>query len=293
MKWVKRIVIAIVGFISIIVFSAYIYVTQVRSIKLSDAVPPIDQNREAKLLTAFFGLDELPLQSLLLYYKAPSKNGMPLVFSQELDPATINSSDFEVTTKDGMKHKVEFVTLRPAEEEFELRTLLFIGDYGTHPENPPVMVKVVDDLLSRSGQNYKGQVIPVIPLPDGPTISFAEHFIIDDDYPYVESGQGCDCPKDETSMVVRTVWAGGVRALNGKELGDAELSAFTVHMVKDQDTIEVTPFKLADLGDNDNNIDLCLKEMGIPFLVEAEANIAIDPRDDPNPYTECLVVSRW
>ncbi|WP_198659435.1 hypothetical protein [Winogradskyella aurantiaca] len=293
MKWVKRIAIAIVGFISIIVFSAYIYVTQVRSIKLSDTVPPIDQNREAKALTAFFGLDELPMQSLLLYYKAPGKNGMPLVFSQELDPATINSSDFEVTTKDGMKHKVEFVTLRPAEEEFELRTLLFIGEYGIHPENPPVIVKVVDDLFSRSGQNYKGQVIPVIPLPDGPTISYAEHFIIDDDYPYVESGRGCDCPKDETSIVVRTVWAGGVRALNGKELGDPELSAFTVHMVKDQDTIEVTPFKLADLGDNDNNIDLCLKEMGIPISVVAAANIAIDPRNDPNPSTKSRVFSRW
>lgn len=293
MKWVKRIVIAIACIISIVVFSAYIYVTQVRSIKLSDAVPSIDQNREAKVLTAFFGLDKLPLQSFLLYYKAYGKNGMPLVFSQELDPSTINTSDFEITTKDGIKHKVEFVTLRPAEEEFELRTLLFIGEYGTHPENPPILVKVVGDLFSRSGHNYKGQSVPVIPLPAGPTISYAEHFIIDDDYPYVESGRGCDCPKEETSLVVRTVWAGGVRALNGTELGDAELEAFTVHMVKDQDTIEVTPFKLADLGDNDNNIDLCLKESGIPILVEAEANIAIDPRDDPNPSTKSRVFSRW
>lgn len=293
MKWVKRILIAIAGIISIVVFSTYIYVTQVRSIKLSNTIPPINQKREAKALTAFFGLDVLPLQSILLYYKAYGKNGMPLVFSQELDPATINSKDFEVTTKDGTKHKVEFVTLRPAEEEFELRTLLFIGDYGTHPENPPVKVEIVDDLFSRSGQNYKGQNVPVIPLPYGPTISYAEHFIIDEDYPYVESGRGCDCPKEETSMVVRAVWAGGVRALNGKELGDAELEAFTVHLIKNQDTIKVNPFKLADLGDNDNNIDLCLKESGIPILVEAEANIAIDPRDDPNPYTQCVIESRW
>ena len=177
--------------------------------------------------------------------------------------------------------------------EFELRTVLFIGEYGSHPDNPPVSVEIVDDLLSRSGQNYKGQSLTVIPLPDGPTISYAEHFVFDDDYPYVKSGPGCDCPKEETAIVVRTVWAGGVRATNGKELGDNELSSFHVTMVQDSDTVVVNPYMLADLSDNDNNIDLCLKEKGRPILVEAEAGIAIDPRNDVNPPTNMAIVSRW
>ena len=188
---------------------------------------------------------------------------------------------------------MEFATLKPASEEFELRTILMIGEYGNHPENPPLSVKIVGDLMSRSGQNFKGQSVDVIPLPDGPIISYAEHFIIDDDYPYVKRGRGCDCPKDETEIVVRAVWSGGVRALNGGELGDNELDAFDVTIVQGSDTIKVKPFKLADLKDNDNNLDLCLKEKGIPILVEARADTAIDPRDDPNPSTSSEILSRW
>ncbi|PQB05981.1 hypothetical protein BST85_06350 [Aureitalea marina] len=269
------------------------YSMYVRRIKLSDVNPPIEKTREAQALSAFFGLDALPAQSLLLYWRGPGKNGMPLVLSQEVDPSTLDNTDFEVTTQNGVTFSVEFVTLKPANEEFELRTILFIGEYGAYPDNPPVRVTIVGDLMSRSGQNYKGQSLPVIPLPDGPTISYAEHFIIDDDYPYVKSGAGCDCPKEETEQVVRTVWAGGVRAANGKELGDNELNSFQITLVRGKDTTQVHPFKLADLGDGDNNIDLCLKEKGTPVLVEAEAGIAIDPRNDLNPKTKKEVVSRW
>jgi hypothetical protein len=245
------------------------------------------------MLSAFFGLDELPKQSLLLYRKGPGKNGMPIVFSQEIDPTTLDESDFEVTTQSGEKMEVEFVTLKPANEEFELRTVLLIGEYGTHPENPPISVAIVDNLKSRSGQNYKGQNLKVIPLPDGPTISYAEHFIIDEDYPYVKRGGGCDCPKEETDLVVRTVWSGGVKATNGQELGDNELNHFHVTVLNGEDTLVVTPFMLADLRDNDNNIDLCLKTKGTPIYVSADAEIAIDPRGDKNPKTTLEIVSRW
>ena len=257
---IKRTLYIVLTAIIVLLVGTLLYSSYFRRIKLSDSVPEIDKVREAKVLTAFFGLDAMPYQSLLLYRKAMGKNGIPLVFSQEVDPATLDHTDFEVITKNGERFDVEFVTLKPAEEEFELRTVLFIGEYGSHPDNPPETVRIVGDLLSRSGQNYKGQSVKVIPLPEGPIISYAEFFVIDDDYPYVKSGSGCDCPREETEMVVRAVWAGGVRAINGKELGDNELEAFQVSLVRETDTIKVSPYKLADLRDNDNNIDLCLKE---------------------------------
>ena len=89
------------------------------------------------------------------------------------------------------------------------------------------------------------------------------------------------------------VWSGGVRALNGKDLGDNELDAFQIKMVNGLDTINVHPFKLADLKDGDNNIDLCLQEKGTPIFVEVKAGIAIDPRDDANPQTQKEINSRW
>lgn len=288
----RTLYIVLIGII-ILVVAAFLYSSYLRRIKLSDTIPEIDKTREAKVLTAFFGLDAMPLQALLLYPNALGKNGMPVVFSQEVDPSTLDNTDFEVITKNGEKCNVEFVTLKPANEEYELRTVLFIGEYGNHPGNPPISVKIVGDLISRSGQNYKGQSVKVIPLPEGPIISYAEYFIIDNDYPYVKRGSGCDCPKDETEMVVRAVWAGGVRAVNGEELGDNELKAFQITLVKGLDTIKINPYKLADLKDNDNNLDLCLKEKGIPILVEAKAGIAIDPRDDANPYTQIEIKSRW
>ena len=73
---------------------------------------------------------------------------------------------------------------------------------GNHPDNPPVSVEVVGDMTARTGQNFKGKSIEVIPLPAGPILSYAEYFTIDEDYPYIERGNGCDCPKEETKMVI-------------------------------------------------------------------------------------------
>lgn len=266
----------------------------VPKIKESKSVPEIDKTRETKILTAFFGLDNgLTAQTRVIYRKAPGKDGMPLVFSHELDPNTIQGSDFEVTTAKGDVIVVEAASLLPANEEFELRTVLLIGEYGSYPDNQPVSVKVIDDLMSRTGHNYKGESIEVIPLEEGPILSYAEYFTFDKDYPYVEKGRGCDCPKDKTKMVVKAVWSGGVRATNGDELGADELNDFKVTMVKESDTITVTPFQLADLADNDNNIDLCFKEDGIPIRLTVTENIAIDPNDDKNPKTEIRILSRW
>ncbi|MEO0896436.1 MAG: hypothetical protein AAFY71_08575 [Bacteroidota bacterium] len=261
---------------------------------LSDSIPEIDRKREPQILTAFFGLDNaLPPRSRALYRNAPGQDGMPLVFSHELDHETLDGVDFAVTTQNGTVFEVEAATLLPANEEFELRTALLIGEYGNYPENPPVMVKVIGDLMSRTGHNFKGDSISVIPLKEGPILSYAEYFKIDDSYPYVEKGDACDCPKDETELVVRAVWAGGVRAISGKDLGQEEAKEFTITLVQGTDTIKVHPYMLADLNDNENNIDLCLRETGIPILIEVNENVAIDPNDDKNPKTQVEVVSRW
>jgi hypothetical protein len=259
----------------------------------SDSIPEVEKNREAKILTAFFGLDNgLTLKALRISRNAYKKDGMPIVFSQEINPRTLDASDFEITTLDGSKFVPLDVSLLPANEAFELRTVLVIGEYGSI-ENPPISVKIVDDLMSRSGKNFKGEEKEVIPLEEGPILSYAEYFTFTEDYPYVEKGRSCDCPKDATKMIVTVVWSGGVRAINGGELGPNELDDFKVTMVDGSDTLIVNPFQLADLNDNDNNIDLCLNQDGIPIFVEVNENIAIDPNDDKNPKTELEVVSRW
>lgn len=261
---------------------------------LSDEIPPISQQRKTKVLSAFFGLDNaLPLAAIGLSWKAPGKDGMPVVFSHELNLTTLEASDFKIKTAKGNLFDVEAVTLRPAVEAFELRTVLLIGEFGNHPDDEPVEVSIIGDLLARSGQNFKGKKVSVTPLVKGPFLSYAEYFKLDDSYPYVAEGRGCDCPREKTKMVVRTVWAGGVRALNGEKLGDKELQSFRVALQMGKDTLMVYPFQLADLSDNDNNIDLCINKEGIPLTVSVQANTAIDPRDDANDFTNIGVVARW
>ncbi len=267
---------------------------QRRQVILSDEVPPVESEREAKILSGFFGLDNaIPPRAAAISPKAPGKDGMPIVFSHELDPETMQASDFRVKTSQGDLIVVEIATFTPAIEAFELRTVLLIGDLGDAPGNVPVEVEIISDLLARSGQNFKGQKVLITPLEKGPFLSYAEHFVMDEAYPYIEKGSGCDCPRQETTTVLKAVWSGGVRATNGDELGDAELKNFVVFLKTESDTMQVTPFKIADIDDGDNNVDLCIKEPGTPIFLTVQANTAMDPRDDPNEYTELEVKSRW
>ena len=105
------------------------------------------------MLSAFFGLDDaLNQKARLIWRKAPGKDGMPIVFSHEIDPSTLEASDFQIKTQKGDIRGVEFVSYKPAVEEFELRTLLLIGDYGEYPDNEPAEVEIVGELKTRDGQ---------------------------------------------------------------------------------------------------------------------------------------------
>ena len=50
------------------------------------------------------------------------------------------------------------VTLRPAQDAGDLRTVLLIDEFGDAPDNPPLSVKVVGELLSDGSPaiNFKG-----------------------------------------------------------------------------------------------------------------------------------------
>jgi len=294
MKYVIRIFIFIIVLLLLAIGLFFWRANDRFQIVLSDEIPPIEQQRETRVLSAFFGLDNaLPLAAIGLSWKAPGKDGMPIVFSHEIDPESLDANDFMITTAQGNIHEVDVVTLRPAIEAFELKTVLLIGDFGDHPDDEPIEVSIVGDLLSRSGNNFKGEKVKITPLVEGPFLSYADYFELDTKYPIVEEGRGCDCPRDKTIIVVRTVWAGGVRALSGEELGANELQNFDVYLQVEGDTIVAHPFKLADLRDNDNNIDLCIDEEGIPLKVSVKVNTAIDPRGDANDFTSMEVISRW
>ena len=115
------------------------------------SVPPSTEveSSDAMLLSAFFGADNVFPQfaDRFVCKGAAGSDGMPVVFSREVDTTTLQAGDFQITRADGSKGRLVCVTPAPAADTGEVRTILLIGEFGS-PENQPVQVEIVGNLLS-------------------------------------------------------------------------------------------------------------------------------------------------
>ncbi len=245
----------------------------------------------ARLLSAFFGLDNgLSFGANRLCLGASGKDGMPIVLSHTIDPKTLQSEDFRVVTRSGLERTPFCLTLRPARDAGELRTVLLIGEFGDAVNDPPVKVLVVDDLLSdgMTGDpvNFRGTKTHVTPLDAGPSLVVAE-VVPEEEWSIKRRGSACPAG---IQQVVRATWAGGVRLPNGDEPGDTERVLYSVTVERpDGSNEEIVPTALADLGDRDNNHLLCLDTSDPAVLVTFPAGHLVDPNQDLNPDTHVAV----
>jgi len=256
---------------------------------LAVANPVLAADNRGQLLSAFFGLDNsLPFGANRLCLGAWGDDGMPVVLSHTLDPDTLQPEDFRVTTRSGVVSTPDCVTLRPAEDPGELRTVLLIGEFGDAPEDPPVSVQVVDDLRSQGSPaiNFRGAVVDVIPLDAGPTLVFAQVVPRDE---WGAQIRGTSCPAG-MQQIVRVTWTGGVRLANGDEPGDAERELYRVSVKRsDGSPAVVVPVALADLADRDNNHLLCLDTTDPVTSISFPPGHLVDPNKDLNPATRVVV----
>lgn len=254
----------------------------------------LDANDQpARLLSAFFGLDNgLPRGANNLCAGAAGQDGMPIVLSHTIDAKSLQPEDFRVFTRSGSERTPHCLTLRPANDAGELRTILLIGEFGDADNDPPVKVIVVNDLLSDGSTgatvNFSGVETDVIPLASGPTLVLAE---IVSKNEWSKPGRGSACPPN-TLQVIRATWAGGVRLPNRASLGDAERVLYRVTVQRPDGTREeIAPAALAELGDNDNNHFLCLDTTDPAVSVSFPAGHLVDPNQDLNPDTRIAVTS--
>lgn len=249
------------------------------------------ESQSARLLSAFFGLDNgLPRVANTLCRGAAGKDGMPVVLSHTVDEGTLQAEDFRVYTRSGEERTPFCVTLRPATDEGELRTVLLIGDFGDADNDPPVKALVVGDLYSdgKSGDkvNFSGAETDVIQLEAGPTLVLAE---VVPEEEWSQRGRGSACPVG-TKQVVRATWAGGVRLPSGADAADAVRALYRVTVQRpDGSREEIAPQTLAELGDRDNNHFLCLDTTDPAVLVSFPAGYLVDPNQDLNPATQIVV----
>ena len=261
------------------------------SLVLAEGAQQLSAEQSARPLSAFFGLDnKLPFGANVLCLGAGGEDGMPVVLSHTINPDSLQAEDFRVVRQSGTTNTPMCVTLRPAGDMDENRTVLLIGEFGNADDDPPVEVLIVDDLLSDATDipevNFRGTKVSVIPLDAGPEIILAAAVPKDI---WSMSGRGTSCPT-ATKQVVRVTWTGGVRLPNREELGEAQRRLYKVSLTAaDGSRSDVSPAALADLGDADNNHFLCLDTTTPATSVTFPAGHLVDPNGDLNADSKVMV----
>lgn len=253
--------------------------------------------REAALLSAFFGLDNhLPyLANLAICNGAAGLDGMPVVFSHELDLESLQAGDFEVQSENGQTGSIKCVTLAPADNLGERRTVLIVGELGSQIDKP-MTVRIVGNLLSKDySVNFIETEVGVVPLDDGPSLALAELVpVVQWDLGRLATrlpwGGGSSCPLG-SKQVIRVTWEGGVTLPGGTEVDDKIRRAYSVLVSDDRGvTREIEPFALGDLGDGDNNHLLCLDISDPAKEIRFPKGLLTDPNEDLNRETSQLVL---
>lgn len=238
---------------------------------------------DARILSIYHGLDPLPPGATRLCGLPPAagQDGMPVVFSVQINAESISPSALAVETSTGEIVTPLCATLRPAIEPLEQRTVLLIGAFS-QGDSLPVSVEIVgplEDIDGNSLLGLKGEQVTA--LEDGPGLVLAERFSPDD------SGLAGECP-EQTAQAIQLTWQGGVTGPMGADLEEAQRLAISVDLENGE---RVHPLLLGD-DDPDNHVIACIAESSPAISVAAEAGYFHDPGDDSNPETRVNVVSK-
>ena len=241
------------------------------------------------IVSAFFGLDNV-LPGLLCNQPGSQLDGMPVNFKFPLDVSSLSETDFEVVDRLGNVHTPNCVSLAPANENGENRSVLLLGEFGTAVTNPPVEVRVIGDLFTTdtiSGESACSEIINlngitttnVISLDDGPSLFFAQK--IDGNLNECNSG----------TQTIQVAWNGGITPYIS---GDAESDLYQYYVGYSNSSGDLTPhipISIADINDNDNFHQLCFSTSDEIVKISMMANTVEDPNHDPNLYSEIDVSS--
>ena len=236
----------------------------------------------ARILSVYHGLDPIPALATRLCGLPPAggQDGMPVVFSVQINADTVSPTAFAVEIGSGEIVTPLCATLRPAVESLEQRTVLLIGSFS--PEDSlPVSVEIVEQLEDVDGNSLVGlRGEHVTALVAGPSLVLAERFAPDN------PGIAGECP-EETAQAVQLTWEGGVTGPQGSNLGEDQRLAISILLGNGD---RVNPHSLGD-DDPDNHVIACITQTSPATQVSVEAGFFYDPGDDANPLTSTVVIN--
>ena len=247
-----------------------------------EPTPNVDDS--PAILTAYLGVLDTPgigaqlLAGVSGCEQQPLDEGMPVVLSHRVDEATLEPSDFVVTTVGGAAMTPTCATLEPATDDDELQTVLLTGPLGSS-DDLPAEVAVVGELLAIDGTVLTGIATDAInTFETGPRLVLARLDPADE-----------QCAALGSSHEIQMTWEGGVTGPRGAEPGTAELEGLTLIDV-DGGSHPLLGFD--DLGDGDNYLVACAPPDVEPATLEARRDTVYDPTNNPNPTTVVEVESR-
>lgn len=238
---------------------------------------------EARILSIYHGLDPIPPRATALcgMPAVGGQDGMPVIFSVQIDIASVSATAFAVEISSGEIVTPLCATLRPAIEPLEQRTILLIGAFSP-ADSLPLSVEIVEQLEDTEGNSLLGlKSEKVTALADGPSLVLAERFTPS------AAGLETECPEATTQAILLT-WEGGVTGPQGADLSEAQRTAVAVLLENGE---RVPPLSLGD-DDPDNHVIACLAENSPAVAVSVVAGFFHDPGDDANPETHIDVISK-
>lgn len=197
---------------------------------------PTNTTAPATMLSAHFAVDDAPSLGGL--------DGIAVVFSEEVDPASLRPGVFLVLLADGGRTLAKEAILAPASEADENRTVWLLGDFGDPRRRPPTDVVVIAPLHTESGASLQGVLAPVRGFDEGGQIVYAQ-------------AQQEPCASGDPR--VRTFWTDALR-----EVAPEDLQAISLELVSGR---TVPPLSFEDhaqagsfVGESrdDNVLDLCV-----------------------------------
>ena len=238
------------------------------------------QSQNFSILSAYHGLDELPFPAnLLCGFNVAGDDGMPVVFSTQLQVDSVVPESFLVVRSDGESVVPNCATLNPAVEPLEMRTVLLTGDFGTFGETP-LRVEVTGPVFTIDGESLLGlSTEDITPLEEGPSSRSRRTLRTR------HQRLAGECPNG-TSQVVQLTWEGGVSGPANAPLGEDQRLGTRVLL---EDGTMVYPIALVD-DDPDNHVLACLAEDSPAQWVGVEGGLFHDPGDIANPATHADVI---
>jgi hypothetical protein len=241
------------------------------------------------IVSAFFGLNNAaPIWVNTICPGGLNQDAMPVSFKYSIDETTLSEFDFEVIDNMGNPQTPLCAVLAPADENGENRTVLLIGEFGIPVINPPVEIKIIDDLFTMDRlpeesacsevMNLNGAYTTnVIPLGDGPSMFFAQRI----------EGSINECTG--TNQTIQVAWTGGITPFID---GDTEEDLYQYYIGYTDSSgtlIPNVPISIADINDNDNFHQLCFSTTDTIRIMAIVENVVEDPNGDPNNYSEIEV----